>query len=297
VLAGDIATGKIELAYGFNEESDVFPGPAQEIAIPSTVPVILLLGAGREIHKAMYDTPSNRTLVKSTFEKAEKETRKPDAASQKADADTLLAKVRGVLRDGWEATLYWDPEDPEFRPLRVGSLDEKWRSWLPGMDGRRIEIRRKKAVQVERAFSGGGPAGDYCVEVMTEYSRFALTLGAIRQKEEIHRRLAELESKIKQLEIVLKPSFSRREKDGYVQHTVPTDDKGRRALQEYYKLWRIKRWFPQWSQGKVSVGYRSLVAVEFHPKDARVEYRQVKEKVLSTLHPVPGWKYIPSDEE
>jgi len=97
-------------------------------------------------------------------------------ALSKADADALLAKVRDVLPEGWEATLYWNPEDPEFTPLRVGSLDEKWRSWLPGMDGRRIEIRRKKAVHFDEDFAGPGPGGDYCVREKTEYLRFALTL-------------------------------------------------------------------------------------------------------------------------
>ena len=122
-------------------------------------------------------------------------------------------------------------------------------------------------------------------------------LGDARPKEEIDRRLAELDNTIKRLEIVLKPSFLRREKDGYARHTVPRDDKGRRALLEYEKLWTIKRWFPQWSEGNISVGFRSLVWLRFLPEDAKVEYRQVKEKVLGTLRPVPGWKYVPADEE
>jgi hypothetical protein len=302
VLAGSISKGKLELAYAFNEEAEGFPSPPQEVAIPPQARVILLLGADRRILKAMPDTPENRKTVQTavddrqTSPEIDTPIRETHATTRQAEADALLARVRGVLPEGWEATLYWNPEAPEFTPLRVGSLDEKWRSWLPGMDGRRIEICRKKAVHFERAFSGPDPAGDYAEQV-TEHLRFALTLGDARPKEEIHRRLAELDNMINRLETVLKPSFHRRENDGYVRHTVPRDDEGRRALQEYDQLWTIKRWFPQWSEGNLSAGFRSLVWLRMLPEDAKAEYRQVKEKVLNTLRPVPGWKYIPAGEE
>jgi hypothetical protein len=265
VLAGSISKGKLDLAYAFNEEAEGSPSPPQEVAIPIKARVIILLGADRRILKAMPDTPENRKAVQTALDdrqaslEAAGRTSSPPSRSEEADVpkgsrglnatsrqagvDALLAKIRDVLPEGWEATLYWSPGDPEFTPLRVGSLDEKWRSWLPGMDGRRIEIRRKKAVHFERAFSGPNPAGDYAEQV-TEHLRFALTLGDARPREEIHRRLAELENKIKRLEIVLKPSFHRREKDGYARHTVPREDKGRLALQEYRLFWTIKRWFP-----------------------------------------------------
>jgi hypothetical protein len=73
--------------------------------------------------------------------------------------------------------------------------------------------------------------GSQYVREETEYLRFALTLGDARPEEEINRRLAELEKTIRRLEIDLKPSFLRLEKDGYVQHSVPRDEKGRHALQ------------------------------------------------------------------
>lgn len=224
--------------------------------------------------------------------------REPDVKQRQVAAESLLAKVRDVLPEGWEARLYWYPKDLELKPTPypVDWLDKKWRDWLPGTDGRRIEIHRKEIVRFLVDASGPNPIASYKSKE-EEYLRFALTLGTFRQAKEIKHRLAELNNRITRLEVVLKPSFSRREKDGFVQHNLPQDDEGRRAFQEYDRLWALKRWFPQWSEGSVSVGFRSLVWLRMLPEEAKVEYRQVKKTVLNVLRPVPGWEYIPSNEE
>ncbi|MCH8344913.1 MAG: hypothetical protein IH983_13130 [Planctomycetes bacterium] len=224
--------------------------------------------------------------------------REPDVKQRQVAAESLLAKVRDVLPEGWEARLYWSPKDLELKPPRytIKWLDKKWRDWLPGTDGRRIEIRRKEIVRFLVDAPGPDPIASYKSKE-EEYLRFALTLGTVRQAEEINHRLAELNNRITRLEVILKPSFYRREKDSFVQHSVPRDDEGRRAFQEYDRLWAIKRWFPQWSEGSVSVGFRSLVFLRILPEEAKVEYRHTKQTVLNVLRPVPGWKYIPSYEE
>jgi hypothetical protein len=237
-------------------------------------------------------------LMLSSCSSVGREVRKPDDEHNQADAKSLLAKVRDVLPEGWEARLYWSPDNPELKPtpFPVDWLDEKWRGWLPGLDGRRIEVRRREAVQFWVKASGPNPDA-YYMSKQEEHLRFALTIGEVRQAEEINRRLVELNNTIKRLEVVLKTSFYRREKDGYVLHSVPRDDEGRRALQEYDQLWAIKRWFPQWSEGNLSVGFCSLISLRMLPEEAKVEYRDVKKKVIDILHPVPGWEHIPADEE
>ncbi len=222
----------------------------------------------------------------------------PDVKQRQADAESLLAKVRAVLPEGWEARLYWNPKDLEVEAPRysVNWMDKKWREWLPGTDGRRIEISRKEIVRFLVDASGPNPIASY-KRKEEEYLRFALTLGNLRHAEDINYRLAELNDRITRLEVVLKSSFSRREKDGFVQHSLPQDDEGRRAFQEYDRLWAIKRWFPQWSEGSASVGFRSLVRLRILPEEAQAEYRQVKKTVLNVLLPVPDLGYIPSYEE
>lgn len=81
VLAGSIFTGKADLTYGFAEESDAFPGPSQEIAIPSKTEVILLLGDKFRVLKAIRDTQVNRNLVKSELKKADKKSAQQDKSS------------------------------------------------------------------------------------------------------------------------------------------------------------------------------------------------------------------------
>lgn len=72
VLAGRISTGEVVFAYGFAEESDAFPGPSQEIAVPVNTKVILFLGENARILKAIRDKPMNRNLVQTELEKAAK---------------------------------------------------------------------------------------------------------------------------------------------------------------------------------------------------------------------------------
>jgi hypothetical protein len=231
--------------------------------------------------------------------RAKQDIRETDATNQKAEANALLGKIRDVLPEGWEATLYWDPEDIKKGPFQhpVDWLDDSWSRWLPGMDGRRIEIRRNKAVHYQVDGPGPNPYFASYVRNEKEYLRFAMTLGNAREQEDINKRLIELNNMIKELEVVLKPSFNHQREDGYIRHSVPGDDKGRQALQEYEKLWAIKRWFPQWAEGGISIGFRSLIWLRMLPEEAKVEYRQAKEKVLNILHPIQGWKYISADEE
>jgi len=236
-------------------------------------------------------------LMLSSCSSAKQEYREADA-KQQADADALLDNIRNALPEGWEATLYWDSEDVENGSVQrpVDWLDDQWKHWLPGMDGRRIEIRRNKVVRYQVDISGPNPDASY-VRNEEEYLRFSLTLGSHRQANDINDRLLVLNNMIKEQEEVLKSSFYRQEEDGYIRHSVPPDDKGKRALQEYDKLWATKRWFPQWSEGNISVGFRSLTYLRMLPEEAKVEYRQAKRRALAVLHPIQGWKYMPADEE
>ncbi len=220
------------------------------------------------------------------------------AEQRRADAEALLAKVRNVLPKGWEAQLYWNPNAPNFKPIRLSPdwPTEKWRDWLPGMDSRRIEVRRKELVHYSEDAPGPDPHAHYIQKVATR-PRFALTLGERRKAEEVKQRLAELNSGIERLEVQLKSSFYRRNKDGYVQHTVPPDDEGRNAAREYDRLWTIKRWFPQWTKGSVSVGFRSLIWLMPLPEESKREYRKVKQSVLGVLKPVEDWNLIPAADE
>ena len=222
----------------------------------------------------------------------------PPKPARRVDAESLLAQVRDVLPEGWEALLYWDPRDTELtpKPLPVNWMEDKWRSWLPGMDGRHIEVRRKKAVAYTVDASGPDPDGHYVREEV-EYLRFALTTGEAKPPDEVGRRLSELNEEITRLETLLKPSRYRQLEDGFVQHSVPRDLAGRRALQQYDQLWTIKRWFPQWSAGGLSVGFRCLIQLRMLPEDAKADYRDVKRKVIGILHPARNWQYIPADEE
>jgi hypothetical protein len=222
----------------------------------------------------------------------------PDIKAERSDGEALLKKVREVLPEGWEAALYWAPEDPGFKPppLAVDWLTAEWRNWLPGLDGRRIEVRRSQLVEFWVDVPGPDPQLHYRQKEV-ECLRFALTLSERRRLEEIKQRLAKLDAKIRELEVVLKPSFRRREEDGYAQYSVPQDDRGRLDLQEYNCLWAIKRWFPQWTEGNLSVGFRSLIWLRILPEEAQQEYREVKGAVLNVLEPLPDWGLIPAAEE
>jgi hypothetical protein len=85
VLVGSVTSGHIELTYGFAEESDAFPGPSQEIAIPIKTKVILFVGDKRRILKAIRDKPANRNQVMSEIEKARREeiAQQPDQPDKK----------------------------------------------------------------------------------------------------------------------------------------------------------------------------------------------------------------------
>jgi len=213
---------------------------------------------------------------------------------KRADAEALLAKLRQTVPEGWGVTLYWDQEDTFFSGYDW--LAEEWRNWLPGQDGRRIEVRRKKYVEFWMDASGPDP-NDHSMRKEIAYPRFTLTLGERRKAEEIKRRLAKLNSQIQLLEIELKPSFYRRNADGYVQHTVPADDRSRRALQEYGRLWAIKRWLPQWTERSLSIGFRSTIWLGILPEASQQEYRAVKRAVLNELEPLPDWDLIPAEED
>ena len=92
-------------------------------------------------------------------------------------------------------------------------------------------------------------------------------------------------------------SRGRRDRAGFIHHSVPRDDAGRRALQQYDLLWIVKRGFPQWHAGDLSVGFRRLIAPRTLPEDAQNDYRKVKQTVLATLKLNPDWTYIPAEGE
>jgi hypothetical protein len=101
VLAGSTSTGRVKLAYGFNEEFDVFPGPSQEIAIPIKARVILLLGVDGRILKAMYDNPSNRNLMKVELEKTRKKTEQ-----LRSERSAVPVTYRGPSEDTCDTSLF-----------------------------------------------------------------------------------------------------------------------------------------------------------------------------------------------
>ena len=252
----------------------------------------------KQMKHALIPATIGVTLMYASCSSVGQGIREPDVNQRQVTAELLLAKVRNVLPDGWEARLYWSPQDLKLKSTLYSPdwLDKKWQGWLPGTDGRRIEIQRKEVVHFWEDAFGPEPSASY-VRKREVYLRFALTLGTARQAEEINHRLAELNNRITQLEIVLKPSFYCRNKDGFVRHSVPRNDEGRRALREHDRLWVIKRWFPQWSEGSVSLGFRSLVSLKMLPEEAKVEYLQAKQTVLNVLRPLLDWAYIPSDQE
>lgn len=222
----------------------------------------------------------------------------PQQHPERADAKKLLARLKQVLPAGWEARLHWNSAESKFKaqPIRVDWMEMSWKQWLPGMDGRHIEVRRKIAVEFFENVPGPDELRTYARKEVV-IPRFALTLSEIRIADDIDNRLAKLNKSIKRLETILKPSFNERMKDGYIRHSIPPDDKGLRALQKYDQLWAIKRWFPQWSEGTLSVGYRSLTWPRILPDDAKKEFFDVKNKVLATLKANPGRKFIPANDE
>jgi len=74
VLHGNANTGDRVLQYGYVEESDAFPGPRNEKAIPFKAKAILLVGKEGRIMKALPDTVENRDAVRSALSRyAERE--------------------------------------------------------------------------------------------------------------------------------------------------------------------------------------------------------------------------------
>jgi hypothetical protein len=208
---------------------------------------------------------------------------------QKTDAEALYAKISKVLPAGWEAQ-EWKESKQE-----LSWVPEEWRDFIPGTDGRLIAVRRKERVEVMEAFAGGPGGTKMRKESLT--IGFALTLGKRQTAEETQKRLAALEAELRKLEVTLKPSYRELKKDGSNQYSVPGDDDGRRALSAYDKLWSIKRAFPQWTEGSLSIGFRPLVWVRRIPDEQKREYFQVKEAVLAVLKSDAGWKVIPADED